>query len=255
MKIAVVTWASSGLWKIFVDNLIQEKDLDQIRVLARSKDKLNELKTQYWDKIVPYTIDLSVHDEIIKFSKKLAETKCTIRYLVNNAWYGKFWASDEIPLEDSLNMIDLNIKAVVSMCYICTPFMHKWDHIINIASVASFQPIPYMNDYAATKAFVRSYSRALNQELKKSWISVTAVCPIWMKTNFMKVGDIWLKKAPTVYEPTVSPEKVVQKAISDAKKWKDISLYSGYSKWMRFLSCVLPDSWLMKYRLKMQNLD
>lgn len=69
MKIAIVTWASSGLWKIFVDNLIKEKDLDQIRVLARSKDKLNELKTQYWDKIVPYTIDLSVHDEIIKFSK------------------------------------------------------------------------------------------------------------------------------------------------------------------------------------------
>ena len=135
MKIAIVTWASSGLWKIFVDNLIKEKDLDQIRVLARSKDKLNELKTQYWDKIVPYTIDLSVHDEIIKFSKKLAETKCTIKYLVNNAWYGKFWASDEIPLEDSLKMIDLNIKAVVSMCYICTPFMHKWDHIINIASV------------------------------------------------------------------------------------------------------------------------
>ena len=71
----------------------------------------------------------------------------------------------------------------------------------------------------------------------------------------MKVGDIWLKKAPTVYEPTVPPEKVVQKAISDVKKWKDISLYRGYSKWMRFLSCFLPDSWLMKARLKMQKLD
>ena len=254
MKIAIVTWASSGLWKIFVDNLIKEKDLDQIRVLARSKDKLNELKTQYWDKIVPYTIDLSVHDEIIKFSKKLKKEKYEIKYLVNNAWYGKFWASDEIPLEDSLNMIDLNIKAVVSMCYICTPFMHKWDHIINIASVASFQPLPYMNDYAATKAFVKSYSRALNQELKKSWISVTAVCPIWMKTNFMKVGDIWLKKAPTVYKPTVDPEKVVKKAILDAKKWKDISLYSRYSKWMRFLSSILPDKWLMKGRMIMQKL-
>ena len=254
MKVAIVTWASSGLWKIFVDNLIKEKDLDQIRVLARSKDKLNELKTQYWDKIVPYTIDLSVHEEIIKFSKKLKSSKCRIWYLVNNAWYGKFWASDEIPLEDSLNMIDLNIKAVVSMCYICTPYMQKWDHIINIASVASFQPIPYMNDYAATKAFVKSYSRALDIELKESWISVMAVCPIWMNTNFMKVCDIWLKKAPKFYKPTVDPEKVVKQAISDAKKWKSMSLYSGYSKWMRFLSCILPDSLMMKARVKMQGL-
>ena len=70
----------------------------------------------------------------------------------------------------------------------------------------------------------------------------------------MKVGDIWLKKAPTVYEPTVPPEKVVQKAISDAKKWKDISVYSLYSKWMHFLTCILPDSRLMKARLKMQKL-
>ena len=255
MKIAIVTWASSGLWKIFVNNLIKEKDLDQIRVLARSTDKLNELKKEYWDNIVPYTIDLTSHDEIIKFSKKLKEEKYEIKYLVNNAWYWKFWASDEIPLEDSLNMIDLNIKAVVSMCYICTPFMHKWDHIINIASAASFQPLPYINSYAATKSFVKSFSRALNMELKEKWVSVTAVCPIWMKTNFMKVWDIWLKKAPKIYKPTVNPERVVQKAISDAKKWKDLSLYSLYSKWMQFISCIIPDRRLMKARLKMEKLD
>lgn len=255
MKIAIITWASSWIWKIFIEKLIKEKDLDQIRVLARSTDKLNELKKEYWDKIVPYTIDLSIQDEITKFSKKLKEEKYEIKYLVNNAWYGKFWASDEVPLEDSLNMIDLNIKAVVSMCHFCTPFMHKWDHIINIASVASFQPLPYINDYAATKAFVKNYSRALNIELKEKWITVTAVCPIWMKTNFMKVGDIWLKKAPKIYKPTVNPEKVVQKAISDAKKWKDLSLYSIYSKWMQFISCIIPDRRLMKARLKMEKLD
>lgn len=253
MKIAIVTWASSWLWKLFVDNLINESELDQIWVLARSEDKLNELKNQYWDKIVPYVIDLSKHDEIVRFSDFLKK-KCEIKYLVNNAGYWKFGESGEIPLEDSLNMIDLNVKAVVSMCYFCTPYMKKWDHIINIASVASFQPIPYMNDYAATKAFVRFYSRWLNVELKEKWISVTAVCPIWMKTNFMKVGDIWLKKAPKVYKPTVDPEKVVQKAIKDTKKWKSLSLYSGYSKWMQILSCILPDSLLMNAWLKMQKL-
>lgn len=253
-KIAIVTWASSGLWKIFVDFLNKEKDINQIWVLARSKDKLEELADKYWDKILPYVIDLSNHDEIIRFSKKLESADVNIWYLVNNAWFWKFWSSMEVPLDDSLNMIDLNIKAVISMCNICIPYMKKWDHIINIASVASFMPIPYMNAYAATKVFVRNYSRALNVELKESWISVTAVCPLWMKTNFMKVWDIWLKKAPKVYKPTLDPKAVVEKAVEDAKKWKDMSVYSGYSKIMRVLSLIIPDKMLMNMWLKMQKL-
>jgi hypothetical protein len=101
---------------------------------------------------------------------------------------------------------------------------------------------------------VKSYSRALNVELKDSYITVTAVCPWWMDTNFMNVANIWAKKSPKVYPHKVNPEFVAEKALRDADKWKDISMYWWYSKMICFLSAIFPDKWLMKIRIKQQDL-
>jgi hypothetical protein len=101
---------------------------------------------------------------------------------------------------------------------------------------------------------VKSYSRALNVELKDSYITVTAVCPWWMDTNFMNVANIWAKKSPKVYPHKANPEFVAETALRDADKWKDISMYWWYSKMIRFLSAILPDKLLMKIRIKQQDL-
>lgn len=83
-------------------------------------------------------------------------------------------------------MIHVNIDAVVAMGLVCIPYMKKGSHLINIASQASFQPLPYQNIYSSTKSFVRNYSRALNVELKEKGIYVTAVCPGWIKQTFIR---------------------------------------------------------------------
>lgn len=253
MRIAIITWASSWLWRAFI-NPLYRAPVDQIWLLARNKERLKELQEEYWDRIVPCAIDLSKKEGIDALVKKFKELWVEIAYLVNNAWFWLFWSNETIPLDKTLDMIDVNIKALVNLTTNCLPFMGKWSRIINIASLASFQPVPYMAAYAATKSFVKSYSRALNVELKDSYITVTAVCPWWMDTNFMNVANIWAKKSPKVYPHKVNPEFVAETALRDADKWKDISMYWWYSKMIRFLSAILPDKLLMKIRIKQQDL-
>ena len=91
----------------------------------------------------------------------------------------KFRAVVDTPLEVNLNMVDLNCQAVMALCQLTIPYMPEGGQIINIASVAAFQPIPYIDVYGASKAFVLSFSRALNRELRGRGIRVMALCPFW----------------------------------------------------------------------------
>ena len=133
--------------------------------------------------------------------------------------------------------------------------MKKGSHIINIASQASFQPLPYMNLYSATKAFVRNYTRALNVELKEKGIIATAVCPGWIETSLYDRGDVHAKKAPTRFLHKAKPYNVAKKALKDAKKGKDISIYSLFTKISHVAAKLLPQRIMMKIWLKQQHLD
>ncbi|MCQ2957087.1 MAG: SDR family NAD(P)-dependent oxidoreductase [Mycoplasmoidaceae bacterium] len=93
------------------------------------------------------------------------------------AGVGKFGRYDEICINETKTMIDLNCRSYAMLTEMSIPFMEKGSRIVHIASLAGFQPVPYMTTYAATKAFTISYAQALNQELKSKGISVTCVCP------------------------------------------------------------------------------
>ena len=253
-NIAIVTGASSGLGKEFVKLLKDDERYDEIYVLARSEDKLNELKSVYGNKIMPYIIDLSIPDNIKAFSKYLAEQNVNVKLLINNAGFAKFCSYDDITLDESLNMINLNISGVVSMSLVCIPFMQKGSHIINIASQAAFQPVPYMNIYSATKSFVKNYSRALNIELKEKDISVTAVCPGWIDTELFDRGIIGAKKAPKYFYGKVLPKFIAQKSLNDAYKNKDLSIYGLNTTICILLSKVLPEKLIMKLWLLQQQI-
>ena len=132
--------------------------------------------------------------------------------------------------------------------------MDRDSHIINIASQASFFPLPYQNIYSSTKAFVRHYTRALNVELKERGITATAVCPGWMKTGLFDRGIIGAKKGTNRFSGMVTPDVVAKKALNDAMRGKDISVYGLYVKSTHLLSKLLPQRMMMKVWLGQQKI-
>lgn len=253
-NIAIVTGASGGFGKEFVKLLVQDESIDEIYALSRSEEKLETLKQELGDKIKPYIIDLSVCEKIKEFGKYLETQNANVKILINNAGFAKFCSYDDISVEESLNMINLNISGVVSMGLTCIPFMEKGSHILNIASLAGFQPVPYMNIYSATKSFVKNYSRALNVELKEKGIQVTAVCPGWMKTNLYERADVGAKKGTNRFFGIVSPEKAARQALKDAYNNKDISIYGWHVKLCSLITRFLPEKFIMKCWLLHQGI-
>lgn len=253
-NIAIITGASSGLGKEFVRLLYSKKKIDTIWAIARNGNKLEKLKEEFDDKIKIFSLDLSDIKEIITFKDVLKEEKPNIRYLINSAGFGKFCSYKDLSIEESVNIIDLNCSGVVAMGLVCIPYMPKGSHILNIASQASFQPLPYQNIYSSTKAFVRNYSRALNIELKDKGISVTAVCPGWMKTAFFNRAKIGAKKATKNFKGIVRPDLVAKKALNDANRGKDMSVYSLYIKLNHLIAKLLPQKVMIKMWLKQQDM-
>lgn len=253
-EIIIITGASSGMGREFFDSISQKEMVDEIWVLARRKDRLEELKSER-SKIVPIEIDLTDGERLRDFGSRLQDENPRVKILVNCAGFGKFDHYENIPVETELNMIDLNCRAMVSMINYSLPYMTEGTKIINFASCAGFQPIPYINIYAASKSFVISYSRALNLELKYRKITVTAVCPYWTKTEFFDRA-INREEKPVVikYDVMYDAKKVVEKAIKDAYKGKDVSVYGKLNNAQRVLVKLLPHKAVMKIWMKKQKL-
>ena len=255
-KIIVVTGASSGMGKDFVKQIEKKEKVDEIWVLARREDRLVSLQSEVETKIVPIAIDLSDMEQIKVYADKLEKENPEVVLLANCSGFGKFDHYENIPLETNLNMVDLNCKAVVAMVNYTLPFMPKGARIVNIASCSAFQPIPYINIYASTKAFLLHYSRALNVELKYRGISVTAVCPFWTKTEFFNRAVNKDKKEVVInYAVIYESEKVVAKAIKDAYKRKDLSVYGGKNNFQRMLVKLFPHKFVMKIWMGQQKFD
>ena len=246
MKIAIITGATGGIGKEFTKLLVQE-DVDEVWAVARSEEKLSRLKEEFGLRIVPISLDLTKTEQIKKIEQRLSETKPVVAFLINNAGLARMGKYDEFAVEEIESTIMLNCHALVSLSTICIPYMERGSRILNISSASSFQPLPYINLYASTKVFERNYSRALHMELKDKGISVTAVCPSWVDTELL-VKEINGKKVK--FPGIVKAEPVAQKALRDAKKGKDMSVYSLYVKWLHFLSKVFTQKALMKTWVK-----
>ena len=251
-RIAIVTGASGGLGKEFVAIMVNE-EIDEIWCVARNTQKLNMLKEEYGNKVVPLSFDLSEPESINSIKILLEKEHPVITYLINNTGIGENLSPfKEFSLEKINNIIQINCNTVVSLCAVCIPFMQEGSRILNISSQSSFQPVPYLNLYAATKVFVRSFTRALNFELKEAGIFATAVCPGWIDTEMLPKT---LNGKKIKYPGLVSPKRVAAEALSDAKKKKDMSVCTLYVKYMHLLSKIFPQKTIMKNWVKnIQNL-
>ena len=184
MKIAIVTGASSGMGREFVLQLGSYVQVDEIWVIARRQEALESLKEEVSTPIRAISLDLTKAESFATFADLLAQEKPDIRLLVNAAGFGKFGDFENISITDDALMIDLNCTALVRMTRLCIPYMHSGSHILQLDSLSAFQPVPYITTYGATKAFVLSYSRAMNRELKSKGIRMMALNPGWVKTEF-----------------------------------------------------------------------
>ncbi|MBZ9607335.1 SDR family NAD(P)-dependent oxidoreductase [Clostridium estertheticum] len=160
-KISIVTGATGGLGREFIKLLLKE-DVDEIWAIARNMENLNKLKEDFGGKIVPISCDLSRDKSLELIEGMLHECNPLVRYLINNAGSGRMGAYNEFSKAEIESHIMTHCTATVVLCNLCIPYMEKGSHIINMASQSAFQPVPYINIYAASKVFVKNYSRALN---------------------------------------------------------------------------------------------
>lgn len=242
MKVTLITGGSSGIGEAFARRLAEEKH--NLVLVARSENKLHELCDELMLKhgiIAHYiALDLTAFEADKKLFEETEHHGFEIEWLINNAGFGSMGDFSELDLENELQMIDLNISALVALTYRYLKEMReqKKGVIINVSSTASFQAIPFMATYAATKAFVTSFSQALAEENRLHNITVTAVCPGPTETNFFAAA----KAVPFSAKGMQTPEAVVEKALKAVKKRKPL-VVSGITNYIgAVLGTIAPDS-------------
>lgn len=228
MNAALITGASSGIGEAFARKLAARGR--NVLLVARSEDKLitlcNELGRVNSIRAQHMALDLSQPDTPARLFEETQKRGLLIDMLVNNAGFGSFGDFAKQELKRELNMIDLNVKAVVELTHRFLQPMRqqKTGAIINVASTAGFQPVPFMANYAATKAFVLSFSEALWEENRPYGVHVMALCPGVTETNFFEVARS--QKPPARAAQT--PEEVVETALRALRRGKSHAV-SGWT--------------------------
>ena len=250
MKIAVITGASSGMGRDFAKKIESDFTLDEIWLIARRKERLLELSKELKTKTRILSYDLTDKVAIEEYKSLLSETKPDVELLVNAAGFGVFGAFEKNDEKQS-EIILLNDKALVDVTYTTLPYMKSGSSIINLGSNSSWQPVPYIAVYGASKAFVLSFSRALSMELKPRGIKVLCVCPGWIKTEFFDraVHDNTIVYYDRFYESMA----VVEKAMKDLKKGKLVSILGFPVRMQVRLVKFLPVKFVMRTWLKQQK--
>ena len=241
MNVVIITGASSGMGTEFalqLDNVFDS--VDEIWLIARRKEEMLKVAECMEHTTRVLDMDVTKQEDMQRFKNLLLEEKPLIRMLVNCAGYGVMGEFSKQSMNDELGMIDVNCKALTQMTYLCIPFMRKNSRIIQLASSAAFLPQPNFAVYAATKSYVLSLSRALNEELRKKKIYVTAVCPGPVDTPFFDIAEKNGKTLAVKKLTLVTAEQVVKKAIADSFRKKRISVYGGFMQAFWVLAKVLP---------------
>ncbi len=250
MNIAIITGASSGLGVEFLKEISRMyTDLDEIWLVARRADRLNELADNNTSvKCVALPLDLTLDSAYEMLEAKLSESNANVSILVNNAGMGKVGNIADMDYSGQAAMVDLNCKGLTAVTTLCLKHMSKGSQIINICSIASFAPNTRMVTYSSTKAYVMSFTKGLRDELKPLGINCTCVCPGPMRTEFLSVANI----APGVSKtfdtlPYSDPNKVARNTLKAAEKNRCVYTPLFLFKLFRLLAKLLPHNLVMKW--------
>lgn len=241
-KTALITGASNGIGKELAYHFA--KDGVNLVLVARSEDKLQELKKELmgkWDiQVEVMSRDLSKMEEVQSLDKELKEKQIKIQYLINNAGYGLFGNFTETNMDEELNMIDLNIKSLTLLTKLLVKDMVKngEGRILNVASTAAFQPGPLMAVYYATKAYVLSFTEALENELQGTGVYVSALCPGPTETGF---GDRANLSSSKLFKgKLMSVTEVAEAAYAGLTSGKSLIIPGFQNRMLTVLVRILP---------------
>tara|TARA_Y100000310_G_C20646446_1_gene796905 strand:- start:107 stop:847 length:741 start_codon:yes stop_codon:yes gene_type:complete len=237
--ICIITGASSGIGLEFAKQL--DRKFDELWLIARRKERLVEIGKKLESKVKIFPLDLTDDSKRGKIKEQLVKDDVTVGLLVNNAGFGTFGEFASSDKEKQLAMIDLNVKALVDLSYDVIPFI-KNGSIIQVVSTMGFVPMPNFSVYAATKAFVLSFSKALYAELKGKGIHVIALCPGATRTEFFTDMDM---------SKFADPKDVVLGCLRALRKKKIVYIHGFKNRITTFMGNIIPTKIFLKIAMKM----
>jgi short-subunit dehydrogenase len=222
IETALITGASSGIGTAFAKELAARQS--HLILVARSQDKLEKLAKQLQQQF-KIQVDILVQDLTAPGATKsvfevISQKGLTVDLLINNAGFGDYGAFSERQLKKQIEMIQLNITALVELTHMFLPLMQqrRKGGIINLSSIAAYQPLPYLSVYAATKAFVLSFSEALWAENKRTGVRILALCPGPTESQFFEVAEFPKSLAKNGSNQLTPAEDVVRDALKSLEK-------------------------------------
>ena len=226
MATALITGASSGLGEEFARQLARE-NYDLV-LTARREDRLNVVAAEAMklgsSKVAVIASDLGQTDAAARLHEQVNVRGLEIECLVNNAGFGTHGIFHKLPLDREIEEINLNVTALVSLTRLFLDGMvaRRRGTVINVASTAAFQPVPYMATYAATKAFVLNFSEAVALEVKSAGVTVMALCPGPTRTEFQGTAGVETSSFPSF--AYMDAKTVVAQALASAKRGKSVRI-------------------------------
>ena len=243
MKYTLITGASSGIGEGFARRLAAEGH--NLILVARSGEKLatlcEELKAQREIDCRYFAIDLLEFEADVQLFDETEKKGLEVDWLINNAGFGSSGDFAKLDLERELEIIDINISALVALTHRFLQNMRerKSGTIINVSSAAGFQPIPFMATYAASKAFVSSFSEAIAEENRPYGIYVMALCPGSTKTNFFEASNI---ERPIQVKGQQTVDDVINTAMKAIAQRKT-KVVSGWANYIGAIAgTIIPNS-------------
>ena len=242
-KTILITGASSGIGEAFA--LTLDKLGAKLILTARSKDKLADMASQM-NNAISIPGDLSKKEFAQSLYDQIKDKKIEVDIVINNAGYGFSGLFLDSSMKNYDEMMNLNVYSLVNLTHLFLKDMvtKKSGGIINISSLASFQPMPFFSIYAATKAFVTSFTVSLYEEYRKSGIKVLGVCPGYTKTNFNKRAQM---NSIPVAGYLMTSQQVVNQSLRAYEKDKFLIVNGKINKFFRFITLIIPTRWSLAF--------
>lgn len=254
MNVVIITGASSGMGREIAKQIdkIYTTGISEIWLVARRTDRLETLSMELNHKARILPLDLNDEKDRQELDLSLTLLDPNVRMLVNASGYGIMGDFIHSKRKEQIGMIRLNAEALTYVTSTVLKYMKRGARIINFASSAAFVPQTGFSVYAATKSYVLSFSRSLNAELKPMNISVTAVCPGPVNTEFFEIAEKHSTGMSFKKYFMVEAKDVVRKALVDSYNRRSLSIYSVWMQLFAFITKIIPHDLILTIMSKMK---